>query len=152
MTILSIQIRGLVVRVELATTYVYHLRLSSSLAKSHESKFFSLHAAPDLMSSAANRVCVSANTLVMIPFEEYIRPAHYSDAKQLSCVAAIPLTTVTLNLIMIQHQSIDVFVMYSSSLSVPLTAGPLWPGPFLFRRWAGRHVKARNEGLFVQIS
>ena len=51
----------------------------------------SLHAAPDLMSSAAKRICVNANTLVMIPFEEYIRPAHYSDAKQVSCVVAIPL-------------------------------------------------------------
>ena len=78
------------VRAEVATTYVYHLRLSSSLAKSHESKFFSLHAAPDLMSSAAKRICVNANTLVMIPFEEYIRPAHYSDAKQVSFMAAIP--------------------------------------------------------------
>jgi len=57
-----------------------------------------------------------------------------------------------LNHTMIQHQRFDVAVMYSSSLSVPLMAGPLWPGPFLFRRWAGRHVKARNEGLFIQIS
>jgi hypothetical protein len=35
-----------------------------------------------------------------------------------------------LNLIVIQHQSFDVSVMYSHSLRVPLVAGPLWPGPF----------------------
>ena len=51
----------------------------------------SLHAAPDLMPSNANRICVSANTLVMIPFEGHIRPAHYSDAKQVRSMAAIPL-------------------------------------------------------------
>ena len=45
------------------------------------------------MPSAANRICVNANTLVMIPFEEYIRPAHYSDAKQVSCVASVELVT-----------------------------------------------------------
>jgi hypothetical protein len=45
------------------------------------------------MSSAANRICVSANTLVMIPFEEYIRPAHYSDAKQISYMAFVELVT-----------------------------------------------------------
>jgi hypothetical protein len=51
----------------------------------------SQHAAPDLMPSVANRICVNANTLIMIPFEGYIRSAHYSDAKQVSCMATIPL-------------------------------------------------------------
>jgi len=35
------------------------------------------------------------------------------------------LTTVILNLIVIQHQSFDVPVIYSHSLRVPLMAGPL---------------------------
>jgi hypothetical protein len=51
-----------------------------------------------------------------------------------------PLTTVLLNLTMIQHQSFDVYIMYSSSLSVPLMAGPLWPGYFFVQRWAGPHA------------
>ena|GEM_PF-2157876 len=49
----------------------------------------SLHTAPELMPSAADCICVNANTLIMIPFEGHIRPAHYSDAKQVSCMAAI---------------------------------------------------------------
>jgi hypothetical protein len=31
--------------------------------------------------------------LVMIPFEEYIRPARYSDAKQVSYMASVELAT-----------------------------------------------------------
>ena len=40
------------------------------------------------------------------------------------------LTTVILNLIVIQHQSFDVSVMYSHSLRVPLMAGPFKAWPF----------------------
>ena len=54
------------------------------------------------------------------------------------CLAVMGLQTA-LNLIVIQHQSFNVSVMYSHSLRVPLMAGPLRPGPF-FKRWAGRHA------------
>jgi hypothetical protein len=40
------------------------------------------------------------------------------------------LTTVILNLIVIQHQSFDVSNMYSHSLRVPLMAGPFEAWPF----------------------
>ena len=46
--------------------------------------------------------------------------------------------TVMLNLIVIQHQSFDVPVIYSHSLRIPLMAGPLCLAFFL--RWAGRHA------------
>ena len=45
------------------------------------------------------------------------------------CLAVMGLQTA-LNLIVIQHQSFNVSVMYSRSLRVPLMAGPLWPGHF----------------------
>jgi hypothetical protein len=62
-----------------------------------------------------------------------------------------PLTTVMFNLIVIQHQSFDVSVMYSSSLSVPLVAGPVRPGLFLFRHGLYAMPKPTTRD-FLQIS
>ena len=61
-------------------------------------------------------------------FDRYIQPRRANQS----------YNTVMLNLIVIQHQSFDVPVIYSHSLRVPLMAGPLCLAFFL--RWAGRHA------------
>ena len=61
-------------------------------------------------------------------FDGYVQPRRANQS----------YNTVMLNLIVIQHQSFDVPVIYSHSLRVPLMAGPLCLAFFL--RWAGRHA------------
>ena len=63
-------------------------------------------------------------------FDGYIQPRRANQS----------YNTVMLNLIVIQHQSFDVPVIYSHSLRVPLMAGPLCLAFFLFKRWAGRSI------------
>ena len=54
---------------------------------------FSLHRRSITKATSTTCSCVSANTLIMIPFEGHISPARCSDVKQVSCVASLELVT-----------------------------------------------------------
>ena len=60
------------------------------------------------------------------------------------------LTTVILNLIVIQHQSFDVSNMYSHSLRVPLMAGPFEAWPF-FCSGVGLDAMSMFGKVFVRL-
>jgi hypothetical protein len=75
------------------------------------------------MPSAANRICVNANTLIMIPFEEYIGLAHYSDAKRVSCMATIPPSE--------DHQ-----FLWAWALIEPLKVAPVSLDSSVTHKWA----------------